>query len=135
MNVTVAGNGSLNGSAAGRKLLLRRPQPSPSPGRRVTSEAGGDADSGEEGAGETMPQVYDTHYFSLAHLFGFRGGRSGYDVAGSFDDDEANGCVNVSSNSFTHHAHNGDHDDIVAADSADNSFEESKSRQDISFSH
>ena len=109
-------------------LLLRRPQPSPSLGRRVTSEVGGDGESGEEGVGETMPQVYDTHYFSLAHLFGFRGGMSGYDVAGSFDDDDANGCVNVSSNSFTHHASNGDHDDIVAADSADNSFEESKSR-------
>ena len=34
----------------------------------------------------------------------------------------------MSSNSFTHHASNGDHDDIVAVDSADNSFEESKSR-------
>ena len=68
-----AGNSdSLNGSA-GRKLLLRRPQPSPSLGRRVTSEVGGDGEeSGEEGAGETMPQVYDTHYFSLAHLFGFK---------------------------------------------------------------
>ena len=56
-----------------------------------------------------------------------QGGRYGYDVTGSFDDD-ANACVNVSSNSFTHHANNGDHDDIVAVDSADNSFEESKSR-------
>ena len=32
----------------------------------------GAEDSGEEGVGETMPQVYDTHYFSLAHLFGFK---------------------------------------------------------------
>ena len=72
-----AGHNSLDGSAeppAKRHLLLlRRPQPSPSLGRRVTSEAGGeDGESGEEGVGETMPQVYDTHYFSLAHLFGFK---------------------------------------------------------------
>ena len=71
-----AGLNSLDGSAEPptkrHLLLLRRPQPSPSLGRRVTSEVGGDGESGEEGVGETMPQVYDTHYFSLAHLFGFK---------------------------------------------------------------
>ena len=81
-------NNSLDGSAAERTkrhlLLLRRPQPSPSLGRRVTSEVGGAGESGEEeeGVGETMPQVYDTHFFSLAHLFGFKARSEKYQYRG-----------------------------------------------------
>ena len=27
------------------------------------------------------PQVYDTHYFNLLHLFGFRGGKGQYEIS------------------------------------------------------
>ena len=45
---------------------------------------GGAGESGEEeeGVGETMPQVYDTHFFSLAHLFGFKARSEKYQYRG-----------------------------------------------------